>query len=331
MASDSLIAQPGLGLDLERIVPGGVTENEDLRKLSRWRIGGRASWVVEPSSTDEVSALIRYLAARDLPMVVIGDGSNLLFDDEGLDAVVIRIGRKISAFSIHDERVVSQAGVWIPRLARNVAARGFAGMQHTIGIPGTLGGLVCMNGGSQRRGIGDNVINVTAVMPDGSVKVFDRSECEFSYRESIFQNNQAVITEAVLGFERSDSSEMRREMLEIMHSRRTRFPLKLPNCGSVFVSDPSMYKHIGPPGKAIEDSGLKGARVGDAQVSPFHANFIVNLGKASSHDVLSLVQKIRQTVFDRTNYSMNCEVRHVSRHGRVQIAHESAEALFGRI
>jgi UDP-N-acetylmuramate dehydrogenase len=195
-------------------------------------------------------------------------------------------------------------------------------MQHTIGIPGTLGGLICMNGGSQRKGIGDNVEQVTVVEQDGTIKTYSKDKCGFAYRQSAFQKNEAIITDAVLVFEDGDKAAMRREMIEIMYSRRTRFPLKLPNCGSVFVSDPSMYSHIGPPGKAIEAVGLKGLRVGNAQSSPQHANFIVNLGDASSNDVLGVIRTIRMTVHEKTGYYMDCEVRYVAPDGNVYAAHE---------
>lgn len=312
-----------VGCSLNELCPGGVTRQADLRMLSRWRIGGKVAWLVEPACIDEVSAVVRYANKQGFPLVVIGDGSNLLFDDEGLGAIVMKVGRKMSSIlPLGEGRFHCQAGVWIPRLARRIGGLGHDGMQHTIGIPGTLGGLVCMNGGSQRRGIGENVVKVTVVERDGSVRDYSQDECAFAYRQSIFQSSSAIIVEVILAFPEGDRRLVRREMIDIMRSRRTRFPLKLPNCGSVFVSDPAMYSHVGPPGKAIEDAGLKGLRVGNAQSSPQHANFIVNLGGATSKDVLGVIRTIREGVHRRTGFHMDCEVRYVAPCGDIRAAHE---------
>lgn len=317
MVNQNPIDISGIGLSLEAITPGNVTANADLKKLSRWKIGGNCSWLAEPSTIVQVSELVMFLSQNHIPYIVIGDGSNLLFDSLGLHAVVIKIGKNLSNFKIEGSKVTSEAGVWVPKLARNIAKAGLGGIQHTIGIPGTLGGLACMNGGSQRRGIGDNIVSVTAVMKDGSIVKFSKEECCFDYRESIFQRNGAIIVEVEMVFDTFEYSMSRKEMIDIMRSRRERFPLKLPNCGSVFVSNPKMYEVIGPPGKAIESCGLKGVSIGGAQFSPSHANFIVNVDNATSSDVLSLIKLARNTVKDKTGYSMDTEVLFVSKLGEV--------------
>lgn len=315
---------------LNNICPGRVKTNQSLKNYSRWRIGGLCAYVVEPRTKDEVSSLILFLRQNSISYLVVGDGSNILFDSSGLNAVLIKIGQRMAGIEISGHEVMVDAGIWVPRFARCMGLSGFTGMEHTIGIPGTLGGLICMNGGSQRKGIGENVLEVTAVMPSGEVKTFSKTECDFSYRSSVFQRNQAVILQASLSFERGSYRNVRKEMLAIMRSRRERFPLKLPNCGSVFVSDPAMYSKVGPPGKVIEELGLKGYVIGGAQISDAHANFIVNRSDASSEDVLSLIYLIRSKAFQKTGYLMDCEVRHISYDNTSRMAHEYAEILFNK-
>ncbi|CBL44122.1 UDP-N-acetylmuramate dehydrogenase [gamma proteobacterium HdN1] len=303
---------------------GKLYENADLRQCSRWRIGGRASLLVEPSSIDALASLKQFLCAKQIPHLVIGDGANLLFDDAGVEGVVIRLGKSLSGIRVDGDLLSVDAGVWVPRLAHASLLAGLTGLEHIVGIPGTVGGLVCMNGGSQRRGIGDNVVDVTAVDGNGDVIRLDASECGFAYRTSRFQSGLTVAA-CTLRLQPGDKKAIRREMLEILHSRRTRFPLKLPNCGSVFVSNPAMYDLVGPPGKAIELVGLKGVRRGGARVSPQHANFIVNEGNASSTDVLTLIADIRSEVHKQTGYWMESEVRYVAPNCSIFPAHCAKE------
>ena len=194
------------------------------------------------------------------------------------------------------------------------------GAEHTCGIPGTLGGLVCMNGGSQRKGIGSNVLRVESVDANGRLVERTAEECDFAYRQSVYQNNDEVITTVDLQFESGDRGLIRHEMLEILSSRRSKFPRKQPNCGSVFKSNPAMYAEIGPPGSVIEQVGLKGKRVGGALVSPGHANFIVNTGFATARDVLTLTRAISDSVAENKGFRMEAEVYFVSPLGAIMLA-----------
>lgn len=306
------------GLPVRRAVP--------LASLGRWKIGGAADVVFEPRTEEEAARGLALVSALDVPFLVIGDGSNLLFDDDGFRGVIVRIGRPLSALHIDGDRVTAQAGIWVPVFARHVGCSGLSGAEHTIGIPGTLGGLVVMNGGSQRKGIGENLVHVTCLDRAGRRHVFTREECAFSYRRSALQTGDVVAISAEFRFTPGDVHAIRHEMIGIMASRRRKFPLRLPNCGSVFLSDPAMYDTVGPPGRAIEEAGLRGHRIGGAQIAPEHGNFIVNLGGASSRDVLALIHLIRQTVHARTGFWMDCEVRHVAPDGTMQPAHVSAAA-----
>ncbi len=301
---------------------GRVARNEKLSKHSNWLIGGPADLLVEPQRVDQIATLLDRARRAQIPLVVIGTGCNLLFSDEGVRGIVVKISQAMSRFSIQGTEIEAQAGTWIPRLARSAGARGLTGLEHTIGIPSTLGGLVVMNGGSLRQTIGTIVRSVRVIEEDGEERQYSQDECGFGRRRSMFQASRSVILSAELSCSRGDPHEIRQHMLEILRSRRGKFPRKLPNCGSVFVSGGEMYDEFGPPGKIIEDAGLKGLRARGAQVSPKHANFIVNLGGARSSDVLGLIHEIRRVVHQRTAKWMATEVRFVSADGTIRPAHE---------
>jgi len=304
---------------------GSVCRNEPLRSHCSWRIGGPADLLVEPHCIAHLRRILQLTRESNIPAVVIGQGTNLLFDDAGVRGVVIKIGRGMSRCRIDKNRVRAQAGIWVPQLARAVGRAGLSGMEHTIGIPGTLGGLVVMNGGSKRRSIGDLVQEVRAVDRRGRIRFLSRRDCRFSYRSSSLQASDLTVVHVELECEPGDPRRIHREMLEILRSRRRKFPRKAPSCGSVFVGDATLHERFGPPAKIIEQAGLKGLRVGGAGVSRRHANFIVNLGDGTSADVLALIRRIREIVYKRTGIWMECEVRFVSASGAVVPAHEASE------
>lgn len=296
-----------------------VSTNVSLAEISNWRVGGNARALVQASSEEEIVALRKFIAKHQLPFLIIGNTTNLLFTDKDIDAVVIQIGSAFSEVKRSGNTLVAQAGVWVPKLARFALQAGLTGIEHTCGIPGTLGGLVVMNGGSQRKGIGDNITYVKTVDVDGKAKTYSKEQCEFSYRSSIFQSLDEVITEVGLQLTPSQNKKlMHSEMLSILQSRSQKFPRKMPNCGSVFVSNPAMYEQYGPPGKVIEQCGLKGLVKGGAQVSPNHANFIVNKGGATAADILYLINTVRGTVYKKTGYLMKVEPKFVDAHGNVK-------------
>ncbi|MDP1542357.1 MAG: UDP-N-acetylmuramate dehydrogenase [Polycyclovorans sp.] len=301
--------------ELEGLCPGGIRLDTDLSAISQWRIGGKADLIIRPSSTEEVANILKWLDNRGIKPLVIGLTSNLLFSDEGVRVPIIQIGSRMAEVRIQGEEVYAQAGVWVPGLARRLMQAGLTGMEHTCGIPGTLGGLICMNGGSQRRGIGENIISVESVSSSGNVMNRSALECDFEYRGSIYQENNEVLTSSMIHLSCEDKKKIRRDIISILSERRKKFPRKKPNCGSVFKSNPKMYSEVGPPGQAIERLGFKGLQCGDAQVSPLHANFIVNKGNAKAEDVLYLIRKIRKAVEVSTGYLMEAEVLYVDPNG----------------
>ena len=308
---------------LQRLIPGDVELGVPLAPTTRWRIGGPADALVTPSSRDTLAIALKFLRENAVRHVIVGDGSNLLYDDAGFRGAVVRIGRAFGGFSAYpDGRVTAGAGLWVPTFVRGVIDAGLSGAVHAIGIPGTLGGLVVMNGGSQRKGIGEHVVAVEILDADGTVVRLDRDALGFAYRTSHLQERGAVMLSAEFRFEPGDVHALRREAIAILASRRAKFPRVRQNCGSVFVSDPKLYALIGPPGLAIEQAGLKGLSRGDAQISPDHANFIVNNGAARSADVLALIDIARTRVAEMSGVAMLAEVRHLDPYGRLRPAHE---------
>lgn len=285
--------------------------HEPLCRHGTWRIGGPADLFVEPSSRDELGFVLRLARECGVPSVVIGKGSNLLFDDAGLRGIAIKIGRRLSRVTCADATIRAEAGVSTPALARLTALAGLTGLEHIVGIPGTLGGLVVMNGGSLQRAVGDTIIEVQTLDRDGRLRTFCCDDCAFAYRSSRFQGEDYVVTDVAISLSSGSPSTILSEMREILRDRRRKFPLTWPNCGSVFKSDPSVYRQYGPPGAVVERLGLKGLRVGGATVDRRHANFIVNTGRATSRDVLALVLRIRRAIQDRLGCSLACEVKYV--------------------
>jgi len=307
-----------------RCVATGVS----LSGIGRWRIGGPADVVVTPDDEIALGLVLREADRLGLPRVIIGDGSNLLFDDEGFRGVIVRVGRALGGFTLREGGVVDAgAGLWVPSFVRRVISAGLSGAVHAIGIPGTLGGLVTMNGGSQRRGIGENVVYVDAFDRLGNRHRLDHAALSYSYRASRLQVGDLVVASARLRFAPGDRAAMYREGRSILRSRREKFPRVRANCGSVFVSDPKLYDLIGSPGMAIERAGLKGKTVGGAQISPEHANFIVNNGGARSRDVLALIRMARERVAELSGIRMAAEVRHLAPDGTMRPAHEIADLI----
>ena len=301
---------------------GELYQDEPLSIHCSWQVGGAAKILAEPTCPDNIGTALKHANKLNVPVIIIGEGSNLLFDDRGFYGLVLKIGHRMSSVSFQDTLIHAQSGIWVPKLAKMAGAAGLGGIEHTVGIPGNLGGLILMNGGSQRQCIGDNIVEVKALDRSGIHHTFSRDDCCFSYRDSIFKKSDLIIIEATLSLSREDKKNIHAKMLSILRSRRKKFPRKQPNCGSVFISKPELYQTFGPPGKMIEDCGLKGVHIGAAEVSILHANFIINKGQAKSGDILKLIKRVREKVYERTQHWLECEVLYVGTRGDVKPAHK---------
>lgn len=291
--------------------PHCVRRNELLKNHCTLKIGGPADFFAEPSSQQEILELLAFARKNGLQFSVIGCGSNILFDDEGFRGLIIKIGNRFSSVKIEGNTIIAKAGAWMPHVARLAQVNGLGGVEHTVGIPASIGGLVVMNGGSQRKCIGDNVIGVDVLCFDGKIQTIPAADCNFGYRESIFQDRSKIILAVVIRCERKDPKLIRKEMLSILRDRRHKFPLKEPNCGSVFKSDPEIYEKYGTPGKIIEEIGFKGKSMGGIYVSVKHANFLVNRHDGSAKDFKEMVSSIEQSVLKRLNVTLHREVIYI--------------------
>jgi UDP-N-acetylmuramate dehydrogenase len=312
--------------ELNIINPNGVFENVDLALNSQWQIGGIANLMLCPRSTVALRKTINWFIERGISYVVIGHTTNLLFSDKGLNVPCIVINASLSNLIVNDNYVVAEAGIWVPKLARLLMLNNLTGAEHICGIPGSLGGLVCMNGGSQRKSISQSIVSVESIDITGNYIKRSRKECNFEYRQSIFQNNRDIITSVQLKLNYGIKDEIRRNILSILKDRRKKFP-KEPNCGSIFKSNPIMYDEIGPPGRIIERLGLKGMQVGGAQVSEKHANFFVNIGNATSTNMLQLISQVNSLVLENTGWRLDAEVLYLCESGKLMSADEACARL----
>jgi UDP-N-acetylmuramate dehydrogenase len=304
---------------------GHLMPDEPLNNHNTWKIGGPCDLMVEPESEPQIVECVKQCSSNNIPLLVLGYGSNLLFDDAGFRGVILKLNWRFSSYEIKGNEVRADAGLWMPILAKNTATQGLSGLEHTIGIPGSVGGLAFMNGGSLRQNIGEKIVTVRTVdLKTAKIRIYQNHECNFSYRSSIFQSKNEIVTGITLKLEPSDPSLVRTRMMEILAERRQKFPLKMPNCGSVFSSGEELHKKLGPPGKILDEMGLKGMSIGDAMVSHEHANFIINQKNATSKDVIHLISRLRSKVKITHGVDLECEVRYVHPQGKIMPTHEVA-------
>ena len=292
-------------------------QNLTMARVSNWKIGGIAPYIFYPKSLEELKAVKNVFEDLGIKVVYVSMTTNLIFEDGLFECVFISLIKLNTRIAKVANTVSVGAGVWVPHAARWLCKQGVSGFEHMCGIPGSMGGLVFMNGGSQRKSIGNNIISVTAYVNEKLVK-YSGHECDFGYRSSVFQGGGVILSAELDASLKRSSGEIRSEMLSILRSRRLKFPRKEPNCGSVFMSSPEMYEAVGPPGLAIEKVGLKGVSSGGAQISPLHANFIVNNGGARCTDILKLIELCADKVEEVFGFIMKPEVRLVRLNGVIE-------------
>lgn len=281
-------------------IKGTLKRNEPLREHTSFRIGGPADVLAYPEDRDDLATLLREIRKQGQKYLVLGAGTNLLVRDGGFRGVAISLER-MDKIKIEREyrsvggvfiQVSAEAGAPLARLQAFAAEQGLTGMEFATGIPGTLGGAVCMNAGTAAGEIGDIVDSVTLLTPEGELISRSREELSFGYRTSNIPEGHVVV-EAGITLRRGDREKIKARIRELQEKRKERQPGGAPNAGSVFKNP---YEESA--GKLIETAKLKGRRVGDAVVSEKHANFILNTGKATARDVLELMEIIRQTVLE---------------------------------
>ncbi len=293
---------------VRELIDAGVRDvrvDEPLSQHTTWRVGGPADLFIYPRSKDELERAMHIVRKHGLPWRVIGRGSNLLVRDGGIRGVVFKIGEGLDGLSIDGTRVVAGGGCSLIKLSRQTARQGLTGLEFAEGIPGTVGGAVCMNAGAHGSETSRVLTSAEMILDTGERVVFSKEELGFRYRTSVLQGKvHGIVTEASFQLAYGDPQKIASEMARYRDRRKQTQPLQYPCAGSVFRNPPGDHA-----GRLIEASGLKGYRVGDAEVSTQHANFIINRGQATATDVLSLIDHIVRTVEERFGVRLKTEVQ----------------------
>ena len=279
--------------------------NEPLSHHSTFRIGGKAEVFIRPNELSQLKEIIKYCNEDNIKYVVIGNGSNILFKDEGFEGAVINISSRMENISIKNETEIRvSAGTTLAKLAYFVMHHSLTGLEFCFGIPGTVGGAVFMNAGAYDKEIKDVIISSSYIDKNGNEGILSKNKMNLGYRYSCYKDNEYIITEARFGLSFGDKNEIKAKMDSLMERRRSKQPLDLPNVGSIFKRPKGNFA-----GTLIQECGLKGKSIGGAMVSEKHAGFIVNTGGATANDVIELINFVRKEVFEKTGYDLEPEVR----------------------
>ncbi|HEY8257316.1 MAG TPA: UDP-N-acetylmuramate dehydrogenase [Gemmatimonadales bacterium] len=307
---------PAFAQAVRERIRGQVKEAEPLARYSTYRIGGPAT-VVLPAVPDDVGIAMRLAHEAGVPTFALGLGSNILLPDAGLDALVIRLGKGLDQLRQDGDLWTVGAGLPAPLAARRTAAAGYAGLHIFVGVPGTVGGGVYMNAGCHGGDWSDVVERVTVVNARGEDAVVPRAAVPFSYRRSGLEGR--IVLEATVRLRPEAQERLEEEITEMFEWRQNGTPFNQPCCGSVFKnpSGPSWKRESGPrtAGQLIEAAGLKGRRVGGAEVSPMHANYFVNTGDATAADVRGLIELAQREVEARFEARLEPEVKMIGSWG----------------
>lgn len=313
---------PAFAGSLRDLVRGEVRQDEPLGRYSTYRIGGPAT-VVLPATPEDVAVALRAAAGAGVPWFALGLGSNILLPDAGLDALVIRIGKGLDRLERDGDRWTIGAGLPAPLAARRTAEGGWFGLHKFVGVPGTVGGGVYMNAGCHGAEWSDMVESVTVVDASGGESVLRRAEVPFAYRQSGLAGR--VVLETSVRLRPEDPARIQAELAELFRWRSEGTPFNQPCCGSVFKNPggPSWQRGDAPrtAGQLIEAAGLKGHRIGGAEISPRHANYFVNADKATAADVRALITHARRVVHERFDVMLETEVKLIRPDGTYEDSH----------
>ncbi len=292
---------------LKSVVKNGEVKLQEPMKLhTTFRVGGPAEYFVEPTK-DEIRPLISLLKKEGLNYTLIGNGSNLLVSDEGIPGVVISFGTQMADVEVSGNKITAQAGILLSRLASFAATNALSGLEFASGIPGTLGGAIAMNAGAYGGEMKD-VVESVEVLEDGEVKTYSGKEMDFSYRHSAVQEKEMIVLSVTLCLTPGNADEITAAVKELNAKRVEKQPLNFPSAGSTFKRPEGYFA-----GKLIEDAGLRGYRVGGAQVSEKHCGFVVNTGDATAADIYHLILDVQKKVKDRFDVTLEPEVRMIGR------------------
>lgn len=288
------------------LIVGGenVLKNEPMSAHCTFRAGGNAKYYVVPDEYTKVRDILRLCIEEKVPYYVVGNGSNLLIQDSGFDGVIIAIDNLLSNVEIRGNEIVAQAGAKLSKIAVAALNNSLTGFEFAHGIPGNLGGAVTMNAGAYGGEMKDVLKWVKVVNAKGEIETLDAKQLELGYRTSVIIKKNFVVLEACMELAYGDKDEIEKQMNNLMKQRREKQPLEYPSAGSTFKRPAGYFA-----GKLIQDTGLKGYRVGGAMVSEKHSGFVVNYDNATASDIIQLMKDVRKKVYEQFKVELEPEVK----------------------
>lgn len=278
-------------------------KDEPMKKHTTFRIGGPARFFYVPKNIEELKLIIQYCKNEKLKYMIIGNGSNMLFLDEGFDGAVICVGSSMSNINVDNISIYAEAGALLSKVASSARDAGLTGMEFAAGIPGTIGGAIVMNAGAYGGEMKDIVSFVDILEADGNLRRYSNEEMQFGYRRSIVDADKVVVGVG-LKLACGNIDDINARMDELKIARVSKQPLEFPSAGSTFKRPEGYFA-----GKLIDDCGLRGYRVGGAMVSEKHCGFVINYDNATAKDVLKLIDDVKNKVYDEYNVLLEPEVR----------------------
>lgn len=292
----------------EIVGESNITLDAAMSKHTTFRIGGPAQVFVTPNGTEMIKKVVTFCSENQISLFVLGNGSNLLVGDAGIDGVVMQLYDNYADYRIDGDKVFAEAGVLLGKLGSAIKEASLAGFEFAAGIPGTLGGAVMMNAGAYGGEMKDIVERVLLMDRDGRIFEMLGEEMDFSYRHSIVEEHQYIVLGATLQLAYGDKQDIISKMEELSLARRSKQPLEYPSAGSTFKRPEGYFA-----GKLIMDAGLRGYQVGGAQVSEKHCGFVINKGDATAKDVLQLIKDVKDKVYDTFQVVLEPEVKLVGK------------------
>jgi len=291
--------------ELKKILPEeNIKIEEPMKSHTTFRIGGPAKYFVIPETKEEIKAVIACCKKENMPYYILGNGSNLLVSDKGYDGVVIQIFKNMNAIVLEGNTITAQAGAILSSVANKALEAELTGFEFAAGIPGTLGGACVMNAGAYGGEMKDVLVSVGVLTEDGEFLVIPKEELELGYRTSVIAKKNYIVLEAVICLEKGDREAIKARMDELKVQRTTKQPLEYPSAGSTFKRPVGYFA-----GKLIQDAGLRGFRVGGAQVSEKHCGFVINKDQATAADVAELMRQVSLKVKEQFGVELEAEVK----------------------
>lgn len=273
-----------------------------LKNYNTYKIAATCDYIVFPKNEEELIIILKELKKNGIRYLFLGNGSNVIFSRPHFDGVIIKLDH-LNTIEYNDTLVNVGAGYSLIKLAMETIERGLSGLEFAAGIPGCVGASTAMNAGAYNSDMASVIKSVKVLTPDFNIQTYQYDELEFAYRDSFFKrNNNYIVLSTTFNFSLGDSEAMKKQVLERRMKRFASQPLNMPSAGSVFRNPDNMYA-----GELIEKLNLKGYRVGDAEVSPKHANFIVNVGNATGYDIIELIKKIKKEVKSKYGVELKLE------------------------